>query len=988
MSCYRKLASFATRLLLGSAILGAGIGGADAACKLNSPGGAIKHVVYIVFDNVHLRRDKPNVPSDLEQMPTLLNFLTNNGFISGNHWTPLISHTADDIVTGLTGVYGDRHGIPVANSYGYFKPDGTVGFSSSFLYWTALAGDGQPEMINENGVTAPAPWVPYTRAGCDVGAFSVANIELENLPADIRTFFGVGSPEDQAATAAFALPATPANAPARQAPNTDYLGIAVHCAQNSPLCNNSHARNDVLPSEPGGYTGFSALFGNVNVAPVICAAAPAGCNAGNVMATDGTVIADAYGRPGFPNVFSPTAAQSLGYAATMLEAGLPVVYFYIADLHDRNPLPLDPTSNLPTAAHAFGPGEAEYVNQAKNYDTAFATFFSRLSGDGINASNTLFVVVPDENDHFVGSQPSPASCDGVNVPCTYTAVSEISASLNRLLVTQKNNSTPFSVHSDDAPTVYITGNPGPANATTRQLEKDMSGLTAVNPITSNTDNLSVFMADQAAMKMLHMVTKSPARTPSFTMFGNPDYFFSTSANNTNCSQSPACVSLSQAPFSTFAWNHGDVQTEITRTWVGMAGPGVQHLGIDSSTFSDHTDVRPTMMALLGLADDYVHDGRVLAEKMNPISVPLGIQNSPAFVSLAQVYKQLNAPLGALSLATLAFSNASVLSNDTTYGTYLSTMAQITSDRDALAGQMKPLLANAAFSNQAIDSGLAQSLGQSAQALIAQVQSLSAGATPLFTAVLPNARTTTVGNPDTAFAAIINGGSVNATSCAISLPANVPAILNYQTTTPANALSGTPNTPANIAAGATQNFVFAVTPTTTFSQDIPLVFQCANTSAAGVVEGLNTLLVTSSATAVPDMLSIAQTVTADGNLVITGANGSGAVAVATIDIGAAGTVTVTPSDTPPGQPARNLPVSLSICQTNPTTGACINPTTPGPSVTLSVAANQMTFFTIFVNGQGTLVPYDPANNRIFVISKSGSGTSQVTVGEASTALKMQ
>jgi hypothetical protein len=43
------------------------------------------------------------VPSDLEQMPHLLNFLLNNGTVSGNHYTPLISHTAQDIVTSLTG---------------------------------------------------------------------------------------------------------------------------------------------------------------------------------------------------------------------------------------------------------------------------------------------------------------------------------------------------------------------------------------------------------------------------------------------------------------------------------------------------------------------------------------------------------------------------------------------------------------------------------------------------------------------------------------------------------------------------------------------------------------------------------------------------------------------------------------------------------------------------------------------------------------------
>ena len=305
-------------------LLGAASQSATAACQLNSPGGQTKRVINIVFDNVHLRRDNPNVPSDLEQMPNLLNFLQNNGTVSGNHHTPLISHTAHDIVTALTGVYGDRSGIPVANSYGFFKPDGSVSFTSSFLYWTALGGDGKPEMLDEQGKTAPAPWVAYTRAGCDVGAFSVANIEFERVPDDVTTFYGAGSAQDLAVRAELAS----SSAATRQQPTTDYLGIAIHCAIGSPLCSNSFAANDSLPDEPNGYNGFKGLFGNISVQPVISPSGP-------VKDLDGNVIADQFGRPGFPNAFSPLATQSLGYAATMLEAGVPVVYLYIADAHDN-----------------------------------------------------------------------------------------------------------------------------------------------------------------------------------------------------------------------------------------------------------------------------------------------------------------------------------------------------------------------------------------------------------------------------------------------------------------------------------------------------------------------------------------------------------------------------------------------------------------------------------------------------------------------------
>ena len=711
MTPMRRLGGIIAPLLLGAVLANGGVTAAQAACELNSAGSRIKHVVHITFDNVHLRRDNPNVPSDLEQMPNLLNFMRDNGIVSGNNHTPLISHTATDILTALTGVYGDRMGIPVANSYGFFRPDGSVGFASSFLYWTALSSDGKPEMINENGKTHPAPWVPFTRAGCDVGAFSVANIEFESLPGDVRTVFGVGSPEDLSVSAALALPNTPANQAARQQPNTDYLGIAVHCAQGSPLCNDPHARADLLPDEPGGYTGFKALYGNINVQPVISPGGP-------VQDLDGNVIQDDYGHPGFPNIFNPRATQSLGYAATMLEAGIPVIYVYIADAHDRNPLPLDPVTNRPTAAHAFGPGEAEYVAQLKAYDVAFGKFFARLAAHGITKENTLFLVVPDENDHFVGGAPIPPNCSGITVPCTYSQIGEITALLNRLLITQRGNTTTFQVHNDDAPTVYINGNPAPTAPVTRTLEHDLDALIAVNPITGNTDKLSALLADQAEMKLLHMVTTSPARTPTLTMFGNEDYFFQNGSTD-NCSLAPACV-IEQPGF---AWNHGDFQQDITRTWYGMVGPGVRRRGRDDAVFSDHTDIRPTMLALVGLKDSYVHDGRVLVEILEEQSLPRGLREGEQFVKLARVYKQLNAPLGSVGRNSLVFANRSITGSDAAYGAYLTEIDAITAQRDALASRIKSLLDGAAFNGQRIDEHPGKDLAGQGERLIEQVEKL-------------------------------------------------------------------------------------------------------------------------------------------------------------------------------------------------------------------------------------------------------------------------
>ena len=75
---------------------------APGECALNSARGQIKHVIYIQFDNVHFRRDNPNVPPDLEQMPHLLNFLTSNGTLLAkpSHPTVAFVQVHDIIASG------------------------------------------------------------------------------------------------------------------------------------------------------------------------------------------------------------------------------------------------------------------------------------------------------------------------------------------------------------------------------------------------------------------------------------------------------------------------------------------------------------------------------------------------------------------------------------------------------------------------------------------------------------------------------------------------------------------------------------------------------------------------------------------------------------------------------------------------------------------------------------------------------------------------
>ena len=709
-------AGLAASVLVGTPALrsASAVRAAASSCQLDSAKGDIKHVIYIQFDNTHFRRDNPNVPSDLEQMPNLLNFIRNNGTLLTNDHTVLISHTATGILSSLTGVYPDRMGQPVSNSFRYFTPSGSSRTGVSFAYWTSPlfdpAGAGQtdftPTMINENGAIAPAPWVPFTRAGCDVGAVATANTILENTAIDIPTVFGASSPE------AAEVASDPGQAFA------DFVGIGVHCGQDSAICATAnHGRPDLLPDEPGHYEGFNGLFGAKYVNPVIKPGGP-------MTDLDGNVIKDAANHIGFPGFDGMEAGVSLAWTAQMQEAGIPITYAYISDAHDGH-------GTAGNIHFAYGPGESGYVQQLHDYDQAFGKFFNRLAGDGINKSNTLFVFTVDEGDHFVGDAPTPAGCDGVTTACNYNRVGEINADLRRMIRTQFGDTTAFSVHSDDAPTVYVNGNPAPTDALVRKLERESAGLSWTNPYTGAVQtNVTQALADPVTEKTLHMVTADPNRTPTFTLFADPDWFLFATGGPA-CAAPADCASIPARTNQSFAWNHGDIQDEIASTWVGYVGPGVRRMGEVDSVWTDHTDVRPTMLALLGLVDDYVHDGRVVVEPLYAWAVPQSLlAHRETWLRLARAYKQLNGTYGSFSMAALAVSTRALASgsaaDDGTYTFLEGQIASWTLERNTLATAIKAQLEESAFYGQALDEQLAKSLTDQANQLIDKAVAGAAG----------------------------------------------------------------------------------------------------------------------------------------------------------------------------------------------------------------------------------------------------------------------
>jgi len=242
--------------------------------------------------------------------------------------------------------------------------------------------------------------------------------------------------------------------------------------------------------------------------------------------------------------------------------------------------------------------------------------------------------------------------------------------------------------------------------------------------------------------------------------------------------------------------------------------------------------------------------------------------------------------------------------------------------------------------------------------------------PLVAAVLPGSRSVQVGAPATVFAVMLNSGGTSLSGCQVSLPSGAPAglSLGYQTTSASNTLTGSPNTPATIAANGAQNFLLNFQSTAAFAvTSQPLTFGCTGVSPAGSTPGVNTVDLLFSTTPIPDVIALAAT--ASNNSIVTipfSTNGPAAFAIASVDVGTAGTLTVS-VDTG----AAVLPLNVSLCATNASTGACLAP--PAASLQQSYTQNSSQTYSVFLTATGQ-IPFAPATARVFLRFLDASGAS--------------
>jgi hypothetical protein len=206
------------------------------------------------------------------------------------------------------------------------------------------------------------------------------------------------------------------------------------------------------------------------------------------------------------------------------------------------------------------------------------------------------------------------------------------------------------------------------------------------------------------------------------MFANPDYYLN--SGSTNCTASGLGGSSCTYQTTGYAWDHGDYAAEIDTNYVGFVGPGVKSLGLDGPAANagttssgpdsglitvaedhfpgpwvDETDIRPTIMYLTGLRDDYEHDGRVITQILTD---PNSALRAPGVTALGECYKQLNSSVGTFAADTLTASTNAIESNSTGDSVYLSVDSQLKGleyARDHVAGQIKGDLEAAAFAGR-------------------------------------------------------------------------------------------------------------------------------------------------------------------------------------------------------------------------------------------------------------------------------------------------
>gem|GEM_PF-6167638 len=274
---------------------------------------------------------------------------------------------------------------------------------------------------------------------------------------------------------------------------------------------------------------------------------------------------------------------------------------------------------------------------------------------------------------------------------------------------------------------------------------------------------------------------------------------------------------------------------------------------------------------------------------------------------------------------------------------------------------------------------------------AQVSQLSLNPSPLearvISAVLPNSRIqtnrSTRAEPVSAFATVLNTGTVDASNCNAVLVRDRTDGITL-TTVVTDAVTNEPLSdaqgPFSVPAGGSTTLLFTLFAEGTESELneqtelLDLRFSCANGLVSKKVTGVTTFGFAVSDDDLPDLVTATVSLDTPGIVELSQQSGSLFV-VSTINIGGAALIRAEPALQLGGivagvAEATGLPdLELLICETDPATAVCL--TTPTLFVDRTIETDEVVTYNVFVSSNGQSVVFNPERNRVHVLFRDGS-----------------
>ena len=617
--------------------------------------------------------------------------------LSNNH-TPLIAHTAEDSLAIYTGLYGDRHGMPISNSYRTWNPNGTVELGRLVRLLDRPEQRRRARHQARDDLLGLRPGLGDHDRRRDAGP--VGPVDARGLRRGRRLDRQHGARERAASTSRRCSgrdrprrrSSTPTPRPDVLQPGDRRLrrprralrpGAArsarTRKRSSSGRATPSHtAVPDLLPDEPGGYTGYQALFGHKYIAPQVSEGNTHDLFHNGFQVTNGAGnLVDLSGEPDqrrVPRRRTRRASRgsarswpgrSLAYMADMLEADVPVVYGYIGDIHERKAGQSGCTTTTATARRLRHRSRRHLLQADRRPVRRGVPDVLRPPGRRRHRPEQHAVRVRRGGERPVRRRErrprDPARAGRLRHRGRRLHPVQLHGGPDRR--DQHEPARPArgaegehdAVHGRTAGCRDLRHRPAGSDRPRRPTARAGHRL-ADQPARSRTRATTTSRSRRTwpgsvEQEILHLVNADPDRTPTFTLFPKPDYFFGSNA---------ACTPADQAPCASNRWDarrasRGTTATTRRRStsrgsgssdpasrtsvWTDPRptdGPAIHDPNGGGTvpefstygTWVDLPDIRPTLLWLAGLQDSYVNDGRVLSEILTDPNAAIAGRSTP------------------------------------------------------------------------------------------------------------------------------------------------------------------------------------------------------------------------------------------------------------------------------------------------------------------------------------------------------------------------